>query len=57
MIRDGDDCTFWSLDRAFPNRDELIQTIRTDGKVLEPNEHFKYSNVGYALLGLIIEAA
>lgn len=57
MIRDGEDSTFWSLDRTFPNRDELVKTIRKHGKVLETNEHFKYSNIGYSLLGLIIEAA
>ena len=57
MIRDGDDCTFWSLDRRFPDRAELLETIRTHGRVLEPNEHFKYSNIGYSLLGLIIEGA
>lgn len=57
MTRDGDDCTFWSLGRRFPDRDELLETIRTHGKVLEPTEHFKYSNIGYSLLGLIIEAA
>jgi len=57
MIRDGDDSTFWSLDRPFPDRAELLGTIKKHGKVLSPNEHFKYSNVGYSLLGLIIEAA
>lgn len=57
MTRDGDDSTFWSLDRHFPDRVELIETIRAHGKVLEPNEHFKYSNIGYSLLGLIIESA
>lgn len=57
MIRDGDDCTFWTLDRRFPDRDELLATIRDSGKVLEPNEHFKYSNIGYSLLGLIVESA
>lgn len=55
MTRDGRDSTFWSLDREFPDRAELLETI-TVGKVLEPNEHFKYSNIGYSLLGLIIEA-
>lgn len=55
MTRDGDDSTFWSLDRPFPDRAELLETIRQHGKVLEPNEHFKYSNIGYSLLGLIIE--
>lgn len=57
MIRDGDDSTFWAVERAFPDRNELMETIREHGKVLEPNEHFKYSNIGYSLLGLIIEAA
>jgi CubicO group peptidase (beta-lactamase class C family) len=57
MIRDGDDSTFWALTRPFPDRAELLKTIRKHGKVLPPNEHFKYSNIGYALLGLIIEAA
>ncbi len=57
MTRDGADSTFWSLNRRFPDRDELLETVRADGKVLEPNEHFKYSNIGYSLLGLIIEGA
>jgi len=57
MIRDGDDSTFWALDRPFPDRAELIKTIKKHGKVLSPNEHFKYSNIGYSLLGLIVEAA
>lgn len=57
MTRDGDDSTFWSLERTFPDRDELIEEIKTHGQVLERNEHFKYSNIGYSLLGLIIEGA
>ena len=56
MTRDGDDSTFWSLDRTFPDKDELLETIHQHGKVLEPNEHFKYSNIGYSLLGLIVES-
>ncbi|MGI8975627.1 MAG: serine hydrolase domain-containing protein [Thermomicrobiales bacterium] len=57
MIRDGVDGSFWSLDRSFPDRAELLNTIREHGRVLEPNEHFKYSNIGYSLIGLIIDAA
>lgn len=57
MIRDGEDSTFWALDRPFPDRAELLQTITKHGKVLPPNDHFKYSNIGYSLLGLIIEGA
>ncbi len=57
MTRDGDDSTFWGLAKTFPDRDELLKTITKHGKVIEPNEHFKYSNIGYSLLGLIIESA
>lgn len=57
MTRDGDDSDFWSLQKPFPDREELIGTIREHGKVLEANEHFKYSNIAYSLLGLIIETA
>ncbi len=57
MTRDGEDSTFWSLDRTFPDKEELLDTIRQHGKVLDSNEHFKYSNIGYSLLGLIIEGA
>jgi CubicO group peptidase (beta-lactamase class C family) len=57
MTRDGEDSTFWSLDRLFPDKAELLKTIVDDGKILEPNEHFKYSNIGYSLLGLAIESA
>lgn len=57
MTRDGDDCGFWSLEFAFPDRQELLETIQNHGKVLDPNVHFKYSNIGYSLLGLIVEGA
>ncbi len=57
MTRDGDNSDFWSLQKPFPDRETLLATIREHGKVLEPNEHFKYSNIAYSLLGLIIEAA
>jgi CubicO group peptidase (beta-lactamase class C family) len=56
MTRDGDDSTFWSLDRPFPDKAELLKTIKKHGKVIEPNDHFKYSNIGFSLLGLIIES-
>jgi CubicO group peptidase (beta-lactamase class C family) len=57
MTRDGDNSDFWSLQKRFPDRDELLDTIRNHGKVIEPNEHFKYSNIAYSLLGLVVEAA
>lgn len=57
MTRDGDNCDFWSLEIPFPDRTALLETIQNHGKVLEPNVHFKYSNIGYSLLGLVIEGA
>lgn len=57
VIRDGVDTDFWQLIRPFPDRDELIKLCHDHGRVFEPNEHFKYTNVGYSLLGLAIEAA
>lgn len=55
VVRDGWDGDFWQLDRAFPDRAELLRIAADDSAVLERNERFKYSNIGYSLLGLIIE--
>ena len=57
VIRDGVDTDFWQLIRPFPDRAELIELCRDHGVVYQPNEHFKYTNVGYSLLGLAIEHA
>lgn len=57
MIRDGEDSTWWELARSFPNENELVEVVRAAGKVMERNEAFKYSNIGYSLLGMIVAAA
>lgn len=57
LIRDGADADYWQLDHAFPDADGLRRLVEEGGAVLSPNETFKYSNVGYALLGLVVEAA
>lgn len=56
ITRDGAEADFWSLGRAFPGAGELLECA-AGGKVIERNEHFKYSNIGYGLLGLLVEAA
>jgi len=56
ILRDGHDGDFWQLLRPFPDADELLALLRTDVQVLPPNERFKYSNIGYGILGLVIEA-
>lgn len=57
MIRDGLDSDYWQLDRPFPDAAELRALVEDGGAVLPANERFKYSNIGYSLLGLVIERA
>jgi len=57
VIRDGVVADFWQRGLPFPDRAEILRMAAEEGRVFAPNEHFKYSNVGYSLLGLIIEAA
>ncbi|MGF3052912.1 serine hydrolase domain-containing protein [Microbacterium sp. YY-03] len=55
--RDGTNADFWQLERPFPSPEQLVAEIHAAGKIYERNQFFKYSNVGYSLLGLAIEAA
>lgn len=55
LIRDGKDSGQFSDRRPFPNARALLAEL-TLPPVLEPNSRFKYSNHGYGLLGLVIEA-
>ncbi|WP_433012150.1 serine hydrolase domain-containing protein [Kribbella sp. CA-294648] len=57
VSRDSDEGDFWQLGKAFPDRDELLRVIKQPGTdVLADNDRFKYSNIGFGLLGLVIEA-
>jgi CubicO group peptidase (beta-lactamase class C family) len=57
VIRDSEDGDFWQLYRAFPDRDELLAlACRPSAAVLDRNDHFKYSNIAFGLLGQVIEA-
>lgn len=56
LVRDGFDGDFWQLGGPFPGPAELAGLgADEDAMVLERNEQFKYSNIGYGLLGLAIE--
>jgi len=55
VVRDGRDNDHWQLLRPFPDVDRLTGIAVDEGAVLGRNEHFKYSNIGYSLLGLAIE--
>ena len=56
VIRDGRDNDHWQLLQPFPDAERLTAIAAAEGAVLQRNEHFKYSNIGYSLLGLAIEA-
>ncbi|WP_428395435.1 serine hydrolase domain-containing protein [Lichenicoccus sp.] len=55
LMRDGTECGHWNDQKPFPDaaglRHQLSQAL-----VLCPGERFKYSNLGFGLLGLVLEA-
>lgn len=57
IVRNGDDADYWQLDQPFPDDEELRRLVENGGVVLDANTAFKYSNIAYALLGIVIEAA
>lgn len=58
VVRDSADGDFWQLRRPFPDRDELLGIVREhDASVIARNDRFKYSNIAFGLLGMILERA
>jgi len=55
LVRDGVDASQWSLARPFLDEAALRADLAL-APTLGPGERFKYSNHGYGLLGLAIEA-
>jgi D-alanyl-D-alanine carboxypeptidase len=55
ILRDGSDSGQWQDRRPFLDAEEL-RTDLAGAPVIEPNTRFKYSNHGYGLAGLVIEA-
>jgi len=55
IIRDGTDSGQWNDRRPFASEAELRAAL-AEKPVLEANTRFKYSNHGYGLAGLVIEA-
>ncbi len=53
-LRDGADGDFWQGTRPFPDRTELVAMVSTVKR--PPGELFAYSNLGYGLLGAVIES-
>src|SRR5260370_38631782 len=55
LVRDGWDSGHWQDRRPFRSTEELKADLRA-APILEANTRFKYSNHGYGLAGLGIEA-
>jgi CubicO group peptidase (beta-lactamase class C family) len=55
IIRDGSDGGQWQDRRPFLDAAELRADLAA-APIIEPNTRFKYSNHGYGLAGLVIEA-
>jgi CubicO group peptidase (beta-lactamase class C family) len=55
LVRDGADSGQWQMRRPFLSRAELMAEL-AEAPVLPGSTRLKYSNHGYALLGLVIEA-
>lgn len=56
VIRDGLNADYWQLERPFPTEQELKKEILEANLVIDTNTKLKYSNFGYSLLGMVIEA-
>ena len=57
IFRDGVDSDFFDLQKPFLSKEQLIQETLSSDLIFTPNECSKYSNIGYSLLGLVIENA
>jgi CubicO group peptidase (beta-lactamase class C family) len=53
VTRDTLDADFWQLRKDFPDADELTDAAES---VLGRHERFKYSNIGFSVVGRVIEA-
>jgi D-alanyl-D-alanine carboxypeptidase len=56
LSRDSSDGRFWDLDAPFLDAEAVQRAACTEGTFGAVDADFKYSNIGYALLGLVIEA-
>lgn len=56
LTRDTLDARWWTLDAPYPDRDRLRADASGD-LAAAPRAHMQYSNIGFGLIGLVLEAA
>ena len=57
LVRDGADGDFWQLSRPFLDLEGLEAATEHGAAIVPRNERFKYSNIGYSLLGEVVATA
>lgn len=57
IVRDTDSADFWELKRPFLSEEELFAVIEDGVDILPPSTRFKYTNIGWSIVGSIIERA
>ena len=57
VIRDGLDAGWWDLRLPFHDAASLQAAVLSEAPIYAASERFKYSNIGYSLLGAVVEAA
>lgn len=57
LFRDGIESDFWELQKPFLSKEQLLQEVLASDLIVGPNEWSKYSNIGFSLLGLVLENA
>jgi D-alanyl-D-alanine carboxypeptidase len=55
VVRDGADGDHWALTHPFPDADQLVDLVVAGGAKVPVGSAFNYSNLGYGLLGMVIE--
>lgn len=57
LTRNGPEADYWQLETPFPDRELLLGWLTdASSNVIEDNVRFKYSNIGYGLVGLVLDA-
>src|SRR5215471_6619600 len=54
VIRDGLDADFWRVEQPFPDV-ATLRALAPDASILPPNTTFKYSNIGFGVLGQVVQ--
>lgn len=56
LSRDGNNANFWELAAHFPTEQDVLRVLKSEPLTFKPGEETKYSNLGYALLGKVLES-